>query len=318
MSTVSQRFTKFLSNLQLTGSQIDDAKTKHTGVRTALHNHYYGSHKSAGILYNYAAELRSSYANYDVLAEKLATSTSYLVGSYGKNTAIRPPSDIDILFIMPPSEWSKYNGYWGNGQSRLLQDVKNVLLKSYPNTDIRGDGQVVSVRFTSYAVEVVPAFAVDYVAYYKYPDTSSGGSWRDTDPKAEKTTLSESNKTNNRNTIKLIKMMKKWKKYCNVPLSSFAMELTVVDFLSTYAYSDKSETYYDWMVRDYLEYLIQHKSSSYAIPGISEWLYIGNSWLSRAETAYRRAIKACSYESNNEDRLATVEWKNIFGDDFEY
>lgn len=315
MSTVAQRFNKFLKNLQLTESQIEDAKTKHTGVRSVLHSHYHGSQQSAGIPYDYGTRLYLSYAKSEVLQEGSTSSTSYLVGSYGKNTAIRPPSDIDILFIMPSNLFAKYDQDSGNGQSRLLQDVKNVLLRTYSNTDIHGDGQVVCVNFTSYAVEVVPAFST-YWDYYKFPDTSNGGSWRHTDPKAEKSALSESNSEANGNTIRLIKMMKRWKQYCNVPLSSFAIELTVVDFLSTYEYKSKTAMYYDWMVRDYLKYLTQHNCSSYDIPGIVETYSIGDDWSSRADTAHGRAKKACSYESNNEHRLATIEWKKIFGDDF--
>ena len=319
MSTVSQRFNKFLQNIQLSKNHVEDASTKHTGVRNTLHNYYYGSQKSSDIPYDYVTLLTNSYMKSEVLREKSTASTSYLVGSYGKNTAIKPPSDIDILFIMPPNEWAKYNNYLGNGQSRLLQDVKSVLVKRYPRTEIRGVGQVVSVEFDSYAVEVLPAFATTYASYFKYPDTSGGGTWRDTDPKAEKSALSESNGTTSGNTIRLIKMMKRWKKYCKVTtLKSLAIELTVVDFLSTYAHSDESATYYDWMVRDYLDYLIQNKSRSYQIPGISEWLYIGDGWLSRAETAYNRAKKACSYESSNDYRRASDEWKKIFGSDFEY
>lgn len=317
MSSVSQRFNKFLRNLQLTKSQIEDAKTKHTGVRTALHDHYYGSQRSAGIPYDYAAQLIRSYANYEVFKESSTSPTSYLVGSYGKNTAIRPPSDIDILFIMPPELWPKYDSDFGNGQSRLLQDVKNVLLKTYSSTDIRGDGQVVSVKFTSYAVEVVPAFST-YWDYFKYPDTSGGGSWHDTDPKAEKSALSGSNSLSKGNTVRLIKMMKAWKRYRSVPIKSFAIELTVADFLTSYRHADKSALYYDLMVRDYLEYLISQQSGYCIIPGINELLFIGSSWMSRTETAFSRAKKACTYEAEDKYRLATDEWKKIFGTDFEY
>lgn len=318
MSTVSQRFTKFLKNLQLTDDQIKDAITKHTGVRNTLHNHYYGSSKQTGTAYDYARQLITSYAKSEVLQEQSTSSTSYLVGSYGKNIAIRPPSDIDILFVMPSHLWTKYNGYYTtNGQSRLLQDVKNVLKQTYSSTDIRGDGQVVCVNFTSFAVEAVPVFATNF-DYYKFPDTSGGGSWRDTNPKAEKSHISGSNSLTKGNTVPFIKMMKRWKRYCNVPLKSFAIELTAVDFLSTYQHKDKSEMYYDLMVRDYLDYLIRYKSMLYAIPGISESLNIGDAWLSRAETAHNRAKKACDFESSRLCRSATVEWKKIFGSDFVY
>ncbi|HHE64683.1 MAG TPA: hypothetical protein ENL09_01525 [Bacteroidetes bacterium] len=98
MSTVAERFNKFLSNIQLTSAQIQDAQTKYNGVCKKLHDHYYDF-------------------SYD-------GSTKLLVGSYGKNTAIAPPTDIDILFIMPYEVFDRYDSYSGNGQSQLLQDIK--------------------------------------------------------------------------------------------------------------------------------------------------------------------------------------------------
>ena len=319
MSTVSQRFTKFLQNIQLTKDQIEDAKTKHSGVTSTLHDRFYGSHKSSGIAYDYESKLWSSYVKSEILEDQSASQTWYLVGSYGKNTAIRPPSDIDILFIMPPDEWEKYNNNLGNGQSRLLQDVRNVLVKRYPRTEIHGAGQVVSVEFDSYAVEVLPAFATAYASYFKYPDTSGGGSWRDTDPKAEKSSLSKSNGTTKGNTIRLIKMMKRWKQHRNVPLKSLGLELTVCDFLRTYGDREATSSRYHLMVRDYLEYLTLRSNWSFPIPGINESLHLGDGWLSRAQTALGRATKACEYEDVLYcPRCATDEWKKIFGSDFEY
>src|SRR3990172_7546863 len=128
MTDVGAKFDRFLSNIQLTKAHTEDAITKHTGVRKALHTAYYTT-------------------AYD-------GKTSILVGSYGKHTAVRPPSDIDILFRMPSSEFSKYNSALGNGQSQLLQEAKAILKKTYPSTDMLADGQVVIVPFTSFAVDV--------------------------------------------------------------------------------------------------------------------------------------------------------------------
>lgn len=59
------------------------------------------------------------------------------VGSFGRNTANGWISDIDMLFEMPLSTYNTYNGYIGNGQSALLQAVKNSIATTYPNTEFK-------------------------------------------------------------------------------------------------------------------------------------------------------------------------------------
>lgn len=66
------------------------------------------------------------------------------VGSYGRGTAIST-SDIDILIELPRFEYYHYDRLKGNGQSRLLQAVKNCILIPYPRSSIHGDGQVVVI-----------------------------------------------------------------------------------------------------------------------------------------------------------------------------
>ncbi|MCJ7619472.1 MAG: nucleotidyltransferase [Anaerolineae bacterium] len=290
MSGTGAKFERFLSNIQLTKTQLDDAVTKHTGVRKTLHTAYY--------------------------SEPYDGTTSILVGSYGKNSAVRPPADIDILFKMPSSLFKKYDASSGNGQSQLLQDVKSTLKKTYPTTDMRADGQVVGVPFSTFAVEVVPVFARSGGGYLT-PDTHGGGSWKVTDPSAEMNRLTGSNSRSNGKTIHLLKMMKVWKSACKVPIKSFAIELMVVDFLATWRYWDKTSVYYDWMVRDFLAHMLQRVNGSAVIPGTSGSLPFGDEWQTRAESALDRAKNACAHEGDQQnDELATAEWKKIFGDLF--
>ena len=75
------------------------------------------------------------------------TAHSFYVGSYGRGTAI-DTSDIDILVEIPQAEYQRYDYLKGNGQSRLLQAVKNAILEAYPRTAIHADGQVVIVQFS--------------------------------------------------------------------------------------------------------------------------------------------------------------------------
>ena len=50
------------------------------------------------------------------------------------------------------------------------------------------------------------------------------------------------------------------------------------------------------------------------MPGCApEAIWLGDAWLSKAQTAYSRALKACTYENENENVLAGTEWQKIFG-----
>lgn len=120
------------------------------------------------------------------------TQHSFYVGSYGRGTAI-DTSDLDILIELPEQEYSHYDVVKGNGQSRLLQAVRNAILATYPRSDIRADGQVVKINFSDgIQFEILPAFR-NWDGTYKYPDTNMGGNWRSTNPKAEQNAMKEKN-----------------------------------------------------------------------------------------------------------------------------
>ncbi len=127
---------------------------------------------------------------------------SFYVGSYGRGTAI-DTSDIDILVEIPRSEYERYDVYKGNGQSRLLQAVKDAIQNSYSRSNIRADGQVIVIDFSDgIKFEVLPAFKqVDWFGNwngkYDYPDTNMGGNWRSTNPKAEQEAMKERNRESN-------------------------------------------------------------------------------------------------------------------------
>lgn len=123
---------------------------------------------------------------------------SFYVGSYGRGTAINT-SDIDILVELPKNEYEKYDIQKGNGQSRLLQSVKNAIKIPYPKSNIKADGQVVIIQFSDGMIfEILPAFKEEsWGEEYTYPDTNMGGNWRSTNPKKEQEAMKEKNKITN-------------------------------------------------------------------------------------------------------------------------
>jgi hypothetical protein len=242
------------------------------------------------------------------------TDNSFYVGSWGKYTRVRPPRDVDVLFKLPKSVYDRFQLRAGNKQSQLLQEVKDVLKASFPKTDVRGDGPVIKVPFQSFAVELVPAFLLTN-GRYNIPITTNGGSYKEFDPDAEYEAVKTSNTKTNENTRELIRMMKCWQGYCSVPLKSFWIEMLAVEFLNAWEYAGKSRTYYDWMVRDFLKFLVNKSSGYVFVPGTYELIMLGDDWKSRTETAHGRAVKACEYESANDSVMAGIEWQKLFGDD---
>lgn len=121
---------------------------------------------------------------------------SLYVGSYGRGTAIKT-SDIDILVELPLSEYSRFDSYSGNGQSRLLQAVKEAIQTTYTRTDIKADGQIIKVLFSdNMKLEILPAFK-DRYGKFLYADSNLGGKWKSTNPKAEQDSLKEKNISSN-------------------------------------------------------------------------------------------------------------------------
>ena len=130
------------------------------------------------------------------------TQNSIYAGSYGRITAGNT-SDIDILVLLPASEYDRFDTLKGNGQSRLLQAVKNAIMNSYPRSDVRADGQVVKILFTDgMKLEILPAFQNrdcwgNWDGTYKYPDSNMGGNWCSTNPKAEQEAMKLKNNSSN-------------------------------------------------------------------------------------------------------------------------
>lgn len=125
------------------------------------------------------------------------TAHSRYVGSYGRGTAITT-SDLDVLHELPDDEYERFTSTSGNGQSRLLQAVKDAIQSTYPRTDVKGAGQVVAIKFSDgMRFEILPAFQNKSIwgwdGTYKYPDTHMGGNWLSTNPIGEQEAMKEKN-----------------------------------------------------------------------------------------------------------------------------
>ena len=110
-----------------------------------------------------------------------------------------------------------------------------------------------------------------------------------------------------------MRMMKCWRDECNVPLESFIVEQVVAHFMADYVHRQWGYFWYDWFARDFLIFLIKYSGGYLHMPGTYDVVMLGNEWLSRAETARERALKACHYEYVDATVEAGEEWQKIFG-----
>lgn len=272
---------------------------------------------SATIATRYAA--LTTRLNTDFWSTTSATAHSLYVGSYGRNTAIRGFSDVDMIFELPWATHTRYDGYIGNGQSALLQAVKSSIEKTYPQTAVRGDGQVIQVSFWDMTFEVVPVFP-NLDGSFTFPDANGGGSWRTTNPRAEISAIRNRNIVCNYNLVPLCRMMRQWKSHFDVPIGGLLIDTLAYQFIDTWAHRDKSFLYYDFMCRDFFRFMAdQSRTQSYwRAPGSSQLVYGGELFQWKATRCYNLSLEAIEHETATPKRewSAKQRWRDIFGTKF--
>lgn len=238
-------------------------------------------------------------------------SNSLQVGSYGRWTAIKGISDLDMLYIMPVGKWDDYKD---GGQSRLLDDTRNAIKSRYPSTTVVKDRLVVQVRYRDFQVEVQPVFE-QADGSFKYPDTYDGGSWKITKPSDEIAAMKKVNGEKNRNLRRLCKMARAWKNKHGLAMGGLLIDTLAHNFLqSTSEYDEKSYLYYDYMSRDFFKYLADRPDQDYyAALGSGQRVKVKKKFQKKANKAYELAldaIAAAGSASENE------KWRKIYGRGF--
>lgn len=273
---VRRRFTQLIDNLAITENQRVDGEQKQAGVRACLNRHYWNAQSN--------------------------TENSFLIGSWGKRTRVRPSRDVDILFLLPSSVYHQYQVRQGNRQSQLLQEAKEVLVQTYSRTArLRADGQVVVVPFNDTPIEVSLGFLCADGSIIVC-DTNDEGRYKASTAKAEAQDLDAHDAKWNGNVRALARMMKRWQKERNVDLKSFQLERLAIEFLSIWPNSHHDIFWYDWMVRDFLAFLIGRANTFITMPGTGEQVWLGNNWLSKAQTA-----------TGWQRTAPTPQWRSRFG-----
>ena len=236
------------------------------------------------------------------------TSNTLQVGSYGRGTAIKGISDLDMLYIMPKGEWDNYKD---GGQSNLLSDTAAAIRARYPTTTVRVDRLVVQAIYSDFRIEAQPVFEQDDGSF-KYPDTYDGSSWKITKPREEIQAMSDFKAEKNDNLRRLCKMTRAWKNKHGVGIGGLLIDTLVHKFLtSTTDYDDKSYMYYDYMSRDFFAYLKDlPKQDYFAALGSGQRVKVKKNFQRQAKKAYELCLKAIDAEGQDNQNS---KWRAVYG-----
>jgi hypothetical protein len=281
-TTVLSAFAAFKSALEITDLQAQTVSTRQKNVR-------------------------------DAVAADFIELDDFLTGSYCRHTLIAPlkEADIDVFIVLAASYWDK------DGYAKLLDSVKTTLKKTYPNSpSISRNGQAVTVTFSDFIVDVVPAFNRKGGGYL-IPDTY-GKRWIGTDPKKHVEMSTAQNKAHDGNLVRLIKMIKQWNKNISFPFRSFHLEVlawSIFDGVTISSFPSGARYYFDKS-----RALIRKKNQDPAGYNGDVGSYLNSSNLDAAagsfQTAYDRAMKAEAYAIDDKTSLAIDEWRKVFGTKF--
>jgi hypothetical protein len=281
-TTIAAGFSGLSANLEITTLQKSTASARQRNVRSAMEKGF-------------------------------AVLDSFLAGSYARSTMIGPlqDSDIDIVVVIDSSYWAQYKDSPGG----LLEEARKVLLKTYPSTPkIKPDEQAVTITFTDFGVDVVPAFNRKGGGYLI---PNSGGGWISTNPTVHADILTSQNKAHAGDLVPLVKMMKGWNKSSGNALVGFYVELLTTDILTNVKIPDFSSGV-RYMFDKGREKIKFKQLDPAGFGGQVNGLTSGTpeEAVKRFSLAYDRAVKAEAFAAASKISAATDEWRKIFGDYF--
>lgn len=256
--------------------------------------------------------------NTDFRATTSDTANCFYAGSYGRNSAIATVSDIDLMAVLPYATWKTYDAYKTNGQSALLQAVRSSLLTTYPGSVVVADGQIVKIPFVDgITYEIVPCFEREGGGYL-YPDANDGGSWKPCWPKDEIDAFAKRDAACNRNLVELGRMARAWRDQNAVSMTGMLIDTLAYQFIETWEYRDKSFLYYDYMTRDFMDFLAKQDKTQqhWRAPGSQSWARRTGAFEAKAKAAHTLAVDAIANVVADQTWGAKNKFRQIYGGKF--
>lgn len=239
------------------------------------------------------------------------------VGSVGRHTATNKVSDFDVLFMLPWNVYHRFNNHSGNGQSDLLQEVKECIKERYPRTQINADGQVIDVTFNNGLIEVIPGFE-NNDGSFQYADTNDGGKWKTTNPRPEKQKCTDDNDATCGTFIDCARMIRVWKNH-----NGFVFNGLLIDTLIDRFYVDNNDVLennlysnYPFVLKKIFEFLSNQNQDQKYWHALGSNQQIGNHGSNKFIKEARKALDKLNEINSDNDSEVLKFFSEIFGYQF--
>jgi hypothetical protein len=234
----------------------------------------------------------------------------FRTGSFGNGTSISGYSDVDYFASIPRANLKQNSG-------ATLTQVREVLDRRFSRTGVHVDCPAVVCPFGTLAkesTEITPANCVEVTKagdlVYEIPDCSGG--WMLSSPAVHNAYVREVDQKLGGKVKPLIRFIKAWKYYCNVPISSFYLELRVAKYAESQPF-----IVYDIDVKTIYLLLYNLGLAKMQDPmGISGYITACstepklNDAISKLSTALSRAEQAIE-DKNKDDIWGAFYWWNL-------
>jgi hypothetical protein len=251
----------------------------------------------------------------DCLVSNFGMTNFFRTGSTGNGTGVSGYSDADYFAVIPTENLKK-------NSASSLREIREVLEKRFPRTGIYVDSPGVVCPFGQTAVGITEIVPADYIKesngnkIYHIPDTNDG--WMYASPLAHNKYVTGQNDRLSKKVKPLIRFLKAWKYMCNVPISSFYLEIRVTKYCE-----GENSIVYSIDIKKIIKYLLDNELPAVIDPtGISGYIYPCKTEtkktdaLSKLNTALSRAEKARDAEGNNNIKDAFYWWNMFFNGNF--
>ena len=237
------------------------------------------------------------------------TDYKLMVGSFGRHTAVKGVSDLDMIFILPPDIRTSYSDE--NGPRRILERVRDVFKDRYPKTEVAVDQCVVRLQFVNNAFkfEVQPAFE-NQDKSFSYPDTVARG-WKVTKPRNEILATKVCNDLTSSNMRHLARMVRAWKNAHGVNMGGLLIDTLVYRFFeSDRDYDHTGFNSFHLMVRDFFKFLKDEPEQAYYHAlGSNQQVKVPCKFQPKAKKAYLHCVAAIEGNAVS----AVEKWREVFG-----
>jgi hypothetical protein len=224
-----------------------------------------------------------------------------VVGSVGKRTAIAPIRNVDLLYVLP----TRLSAPRAADAVKIVAAVLNAHFNLSDTDETRA-----AVTQDDITVKVWPARQHD--GAFLMPTAANferASGWSITNPIAEAATLRLSDSLYGGRPRLLLAALKAWREHAEVAVSSFALELLVLEFYGTAPRAFPI----DKALPEFWGWLRSKAGGTVRPPGGRTVVEVGKDWQGKAKGAYWRATLAEHHIKEGKLVEAAVEWRQALG-----